>query len=700
MHRSSTLWSIALAAALLAVLPQAGALRAEDGPSSLLDPREVHLADAVQITDGGENAEAYWSPDGTELVLQSTHGDLGCDHIFRVPADGSGAMEMVSSGEGRTTCAYFTYPDGERILYSTTAFGSPECPPPPDFSRGYVWALYDSFEIVSAKPDGSDLVRLTDVEGYDAEATVCPVDGTVIFTSVRDGDLELYTMQPDPSPEGGPDRFKVKRLTHTPGYDGGAFFSPDCSKIVWRASRPEGKALEDYRRLLAEGLIRPNELEIWVADRDGSNARQITYLESASFAPSFFPSGDRIIFSSNHAAESPREFDLWAIDVDGTDLERITYTPEFDGFPLFSPDGTRLVFASNRHHARPGETNIFVARWVDDPAGAPGGTDAGEARAPDRYLADVAWLADDAREGRGIGTYGLMQARDWLAERFEEIGLEPAGEDGTWFQEFEVPVAVEVLPGTALALDGEPVAREDFTPAAFSASGGASGEVVAAGYGIVAPELEVDDYAGLDVEGKIVAVRRFTPESFGDDDRRRYSPLRSKAFTARERGAAGMIVVDRPVGEAGELPEEAPLPGLRVDSGSDVGIPVVVATRETAGHLLEPPDGGSGAAGSRAALSVELELEKAPGWNVIGRLPGADGAGGPVIVGAHYDHLGFGGPESMAPGSTEPHSGADDNASGVAAVLEAARRLRGAAEETPLARDVIFIAFSGEETGL
>jgi len=725
-HRSRHL---VCAVALLTALVPLASSAAASADDALLAPREIHLADAVQITDGGENAEAYWSPDGTELVLQSTHGGLPCDQIFRVPADGSGDLTRISSGEGRTTCSYFTYPEGDRILYSTTALVSPECPPPPDFSKGYVWALYDSYEIVSVAPDGSDLVRLTDQKGYDAEATICPVDGTVIFTSDRDGDLELYTMRPD-----GTD---VQRLTHTPGYDGGAFFSADCSKIVWRASRPEGQELEEYQRLLGEGLIRPNKLEIWVADRDGSNARQITFLDAASFAPSFFPSGDRVIFSSNHGSAGPREFDLWAVDVDGTDLEQITFTPEFDGFPLFSPDGTRLVFASNRHHRKAGETNIFVARWVDGPAPVGRSEDGSEEgvgeqapdRAPDRFMADVAWLADDAREGRGIETRGLVEARDWIAHRFEALGLEPAGEerDGrpTWFQRFEVPVSVEVLPGTALSIDGVPVASAsggELVPAAFSASGEAAGEVVAAGYGIVAPELGVDDYAGLDVAGKIVAVRRFTPESFDDEARRRYSPLRSKAFTARERGAAGLLVVDQPLpgqgadGEPAPMPEEASLPGLRVDTGSDVGIPVMAATRRAAGALLADDPSGEPGEPVTAAMTVALKLETAPGWNVVGRLPaggsagskvsgGAGGATGPVIVGAHYDHLGFGGPESMAPGSTAPHSGADDNASGVAALLEAARELavRRTAGDTggePLSRDVIFVAFSGEETGL
>ncbi|HUP42896.1 MAG TPA: hypothetical protein VM599_06765, partial [Thermoanaerobaculia bacterium] len=511
----------------------------------LRDPRETHLADLVQLTDGGENAEGYWSPDGTELVFQATRGEHACDQIFRIAADGSGEPVLVSTGEGRTTCAYFSFPEGDRILYSTTHLAAPECPPPADRSGGYVWALYETFDVVSVAPDGSDLVRLTDAPGYDAEATVCPVDGRVIFTSVRDADLELYVMAPDGS--------EVTRLTDTPGYDGGAFFSPDCSRIVWRASRPRTeRELAEYRELLEQGLIRPGRLELWTANADGSEARQITWLGAASFAPSFFPGGERVIFSSNLGDPGGREFDLWAVDVDGTGLERITWAEEFDGFPLFSPDGTRLAFASNRFNSAPGETNLFVARWVERaPPEAERGLPADRAwelRAPDRFLADVTWLADDLREGRGIGTDGLLAARDWLVERFAAIGLEPAGEDGTWLQGFEVPVAVEVEEGTALAIDGAPVPAEAFVPAGFSAGGGAAGEVVAAGHGIVAPELEIDDYAGLDVTGKVVAVRRFTPAAVAEDDdaNRRYSDVRYKAFTARERGAAGLIVVDLP----------------------------------------------------------------------------------------------------------------------------------------------------------
>jgi Tol biopolymer transport system component len=651
-------------------------------PALAEPPRETHLADLLQLTRGGENAEAYWSPDGKQLVFQSTRPPFACDQIFRLPSDGRGEPVQVSTGKGRTTCAYFTR-DGRRILYSSTHHAGEACPPPPDRSQGYVWPLDRSFEIWSALPDGSDLRRLTDNDAYDAEATVCPVDGSVIFTSTRDGDLELYRMTAD----GG----SVTRLTHTPGYDGGAFFSNDCKKVVWRASRPApGPELEDYRRLLAQGLIRPNKLEIWVADADGSNARRVTSLGVASFAPSFFPSGDRILFSSNYGDPKGREFEIWAVDVDGSDLERITWSPGFDGFPLFSPDGTRLAFSSNRNQGAPGETNVFVARWVD-------GQKKAEA---ERYLEDIRWLADDAREGRGVGTRGLEEAARWLETRFRELGVEPAGEDGTYFQRFDAPVAIEAKEA-AVILDGQAVARAELEPASFSASAQVEGEVVAAGYGITAPDLGVDDYKGMDARGKIVVVRRFTPSGgpFANEAaERRYGDLRYKAFNAREHGARGLIVVDAPlVGEGEETPSEAPLPALRLDTGlaaaaGDAGLPVVTLSRAAGAALFTGTH--------RAAITVRLEHRSESIANVIGvvragapdRLPGA------VLVGAHYDHIGLGGSSSLSPDSREPHNGADDNASGTAALLEVARRLAGRRDR--LHRDVYLVAFSGEEIGV
>lgn len=328
----------------------------EEGPD-LRDPREVHLRNVRQLTISGENAEAYWSADGGRLIFQAHDRDGSCDQIFTMTADG-GDVHQVSTGGGRTTCAYF-FPDGRRIVYASTRHGGPDCPEPPDMSRGYVWGLYD-YDIYAANADGSDVVPLTDSPGYDAEATIAADGSKIVFTSVRDGDLEIYTMSPDGS--------GVTRLTHEPGYDGGPFFSADGSKIVYRAYHPTDPAeLEDYRSLLAEGMIRPGTLEIWVMNADGSDKRQLTANGAANFAPFFHPGGRRILFASNMHEPRGRNFDLYRIGVDGEGLERVTWHEEFDSFPMFTADGTRLVWASNRFNAKPGDTNIFVADWVDDP---------------------------------------------------------------------------------------------------------------------------------------------------------------------------------------------------------------------------------------------------------------------------------------------------------------------------------------------
>ena len=328
----------------------AGAALADDAGAD-----EIHLANVRQLTFGGENAEAYFSFDGSQIIFQSTRDGVPCDQIFRMDLDGSN-QQMVSTGDGRTTCGYF-YPDSASIIYASTHLGGADCPPPPDFSMGYVWAIYDSFDIFRAAPDGSGLTRLTDEPGYDAEATIGP-DGRVVFTSVRDGDMEIYSMNGDGS--------DVRRLTHRQGPDGGPFFSPDGSQIIFRGREiPDGQEYDDYKRLLDEGLWRPTSTEVFVMDADGSNLRQVTDFGSASFAPYWHPDGDRIIFSSNLHDPGGRNFDLFTINLDGTGLEQITFTDVFDGFPMFSPDGTKLIFASNRDAAAEGDTNIFIADWVE-----------------------------------------------------------------------------------------------------------------------------------------------------------------------------------------------------------------------------------------------------------------------------------------------------------------------------------------------
>ncbi|HEX8723697.1 MAG TPA: hypothetical protein VF736_23980 [Pyrinomonadaceae bacterium] len=349
-----------LPALLLLSLPpspaQTGGATRQAAPSRIELPRERHLRNVRQLTDGGENAEAYFSADGRSLIFQSKRGGAECDQIYTMGVDGSG-VSLVSTGKGRTTCSYFL-PRAKRILYSSTHLASEKCPPPPDYSRGYVWAVYPSYDIFTANTDGSDVRQLTAAPGYDAEATVSADGRKIVFTSMRDGDLDIYTMDADGR--------NVKRLTSELGYDGGPFFSRDGKQIVYRANHPQTpEQVGRYKKLLAENLIEPNALEIWVMDADGRNKRQVTRLGVASFAPYFLPDGRRIIFASNYPDIRGRDFNLFVVNADGTGLEQVTFNDTFDGFPMFSPDGRKLVFASNRNAAARGDTNVFIADWVE-----------------------------------------------------------------------------------------------------------------------------------------------------------------------------------------------------------------------------------------------------------------------------------------------------------------------------------------------
>jgi Tol biopolymer transport system component len=275
--------------------------------------------------------------------------------MYTMKIDGTD-VRRISKG-GRTTCGYF-YPDNAHVLYASTHLRSMECPPAPGYERGYVWPVYPGYDIFKANVDGTGLQRLTSGDGYDAEATIGP-SGRIVFTSVRDGDMEIYSMNGDGS--------DVRRLTNRPGPDGGPFFSRDGKQIVFRGRPTQGPELTDYLGLLKDGLWRPTQLEIYVMNSDGSNVRQVTRNGHASFAPYFTPDGKRIIFASNQHDPKGRDFDLYLINVDGTGQERITWNPTFDSFPMFSPDGKRLVFASNRNAAKEGDTNVFVADWVERP---------------------------------------------------------------------------------------------------------------------------------------------------------------------------------------------------------------------------------------------------------------------------------------------------------------------------------------------
>ena len=314
---------------------------------------ERHLSNIRQLTNGGENAEAYFSGDGSRLIFQSTRDGRGCDQEFVMNVDGSGA-HRVSTGTGKTTCGFF-FANDQRILFASSHAEQRDCPPRPDPSKGYVWRL-DPYDMYTARPDGSELRRLTSYGVYTAEGVVSPDGRKVVFTSLKDGDLDIYTMNVD-----GTD---LRKLTTTPGYDGGPWWSPDGTKLVYRAWHPEGDSLTAYRALLAQRLVRPNRMELWLMNADGSDQHQITHLGGANFGPSWTPDGRRLIFSSNYRQPRSGNFDLFLVNLDGTGLEQVTTHQSFDGFPMFSPDGHSLVWASNRHDAKPGETNLFISDWT------------------------------------------------------------------------------------------------------------------------------------------------------------------------------------------------------------------------------------------------------------------------------------------------------------------------------------------------
>lgn len=330
---------------------------------TLIYPEEVHFKSIRQITFGGDNAEAYWSFDDKQLIFQSnnTAWDMICDQMFLMNVDESfenTRPPMVSTGLGRTTCAYFL-PDNEHFVFGSTHLGGDECPEAPLRREGkYVWPIYESYDIFVADLQGNITGQLTTEPGYDAEATVSPMGDKIVFTSMRTGDLELFTMNLDGS--------DVRQITSELGYDGGAFFSPNGTQLIFRSSRPKTDAeIKEYRDLLKEGLVQPTNMELYICNADGSDLRQLTNLGNANWSPFFHPSGKKILFSSNFEAERGFPFNLYMIDLDGKNLERVTHGLTFDAFPVFSNDGKKLVFSSNRNNGGGRDTNLFIAEWQD-----------------------------------------------------------------------------------------------------------------------------------------------------------------------------------------------------------------------------------------------------------------------------------------------------------------------------------------------
>jgi len=729
---------VSVLAALLASGLVAGCTSPLRGDRGAPEPPARVLGPARQLTfEGARSGEGYFDRDGSALVFQSEREpDNPFYQIYWMDLS-TGDVERLSPGHGKTTCAW-VHPTGDRVLFAST-HDDPDARKKQaeelaeraeGRERRYSWDYDDRYELYSIERPGGALRRLTRARGYDAEASWSPDGDTIVFASNRDAfarDLsqaererlerdpsyfvDLYRMDADGS---------VQRLTRTPGYDGGPFFSPDGSRIVWRRFSEDGATAEIYSMAL-----------------DGGDVRQLTRLGAMSWAPFYHPSGRYLVFTTN--LHGFGNFELYLVDVEGArEPLRVTDSEGFDGLPVFAPDGRTLAWTSGR--TPDGKSQIFRADW--DHAAALGALGLSGSPAPSvegaavppllppdpsigvrelRYHVDV--LTSDEMEGRATGSPGEARATAYVASVFAVLGLEPAGDDGTWFEQFDYVAGGSLGEGNALRTDdGSGPALEvdrDWRPLAFSRSGEApEAAVVFAGYGIVAPESEAspayDSYADLDVEGKWVLVFRFLPEDLPPERRQdlvRYAGLRYKSTVARDRGAMGLLVVTGPRSQVRD-----PLVSLVGDvsrSGTSLfaaSIRPEIADRMLAPHgdldaLQQALDGGDAVAGfeipgARVSAVIDLVAEMEAGRNVLARLPGTGPDSlAPVVVGAHLDHLGrgeTGGSLARDDERGQIHRGADDNASGVAALLEIA----GAMAADPPRRDVVFAAWSGEESGL
>ncbi len=723
-----------LAASVSVLLPFLS-LRAGEEADFLKNARQL-------ILEGARSGEGYFRPDGNALVFQSEREEGNPFYQIYLLDLLSGDMRRLSTGVGKTTCAFFQ-PGTNRLLFSSTHAdpGSAEkMKAELDFrasgkTRRYAWDYDPEYELYTVDADGKDLRRLTNSPGYDAEASFSPDGKLIVFSSTRgayplealsaedrarfDKDpayfADLYVMDADGS--------NPRRITNVPGYDGGPFFSPDGQRVLWR-------------RFDASGM----NADVYSARLDGSDVRRLTDFGCMSWAPMHHPSGKYVIFTANKLGFD--NFELFVVDTAGErEPVRVTWTAGFDGLPVFSPDGTRLCWTTNRGAG--GKSQLHLADWdhvaalaalekapLRAGAAAPGSTYAPAIRAED-LRAQVQWMADPAREGRRTGTAGAKATADWLEQYLKQNGLQPLGKG--YHQEFEFPAGVEVLPDKnrlAVERDGSTTAfalDKQFRPLPFSDSGSVEGEVVFAGYGLSVPESNgtrrYNSYDGLDVKDKVVLLLRYVPEGV-DQTRRaqlnRYAGLRYKAMLARERGAKAVLVVSGPAsaqpGELLGLSSDNSLAGSGIVAHS-VGTDVADALLAAVGKGLkevqaalddENPHVPAGFVLPKVKVRLEAGLlhRKGTDRNVVAVIPpGPDSTGEWVLAGAHYDHLGRGAESSSLARSGEEkgiHHGADDNASGTALLMEVGAFLAEQRERDPKAfrRGVLLGFWSGEEVGL
>lgn len=670
------------------------------------DREAHHLRRIKQLTfDGSRSGEGYFSPDGNRIVFQSTRATLNPGEaenpfyqIFTMDLR-NGDLRRLSSGVGKTTCSFFR-PDGKRVLFASTHLNPDALKQQREEieflksgkERRYSWDFDDAYDIFDCKPDGTDLRRLTDAKGYDAEASYSPDSKRICFCSSRDGDREIYVMDADGRNQ--------HRVTVDPGYDGGPFFSPDGKWIVYRHFTPDD-----------------TKAEIMMIHPDGSDKRQVTKLGAMSWSPYFHPGGKWIVFCSNKDGGFGN-FEIYLVRPDGSQLTRLTYRDGFDSLPVFSSDGRKLMWTSTRAG---GKSQLFIADFVEpwtsvsEPKASPIAASTTRRASPfgsKSILKSIEYLASPALEGRKTATPGEHEAAAFIEKDFRASGLRDVTSQPFEFQSgvglgsnnfFEATLGNEKAAG---AVDA------DFVPLALSANGEVEGEVVFAGYGIVTQGY--DSFAHLDVKDKIVLVLRFQPEMAPEKERERlrhFAPLRMKAMIARERGAKALLVTTGP----SSLPRDQLIPRTGDGNIADSGIVGAQITRKLAERMFAAAgkdlkttqvaldkletQGGFMMTGVRVKMCVGLRKQTATGHNVLAwvRAASGDRLNETVVVGAHYDHLGYGGENSLGAGFEEIHPGADDNASGTVGVLELARYFAKRAKS--LRRDVLFACFSGEELG-
>ncbi|MCB0215776.1 MAG: M28 family peptidase [Chloroflexi bacterium] len=734
--------------------PEAAATEAGTG---LGDYGEGDLISGARqlIFEGLRSGEGYFSADGRKLIYQAEReADNPFYQIYLLDLE-TGDNTLVSTGVGKTSCAWI-HPDGDKVLFASTQ-DDPEAEAKmaeefrlreEETGRRYEWNYDATFEIYQKDLATGEYTNLTNALGYDAEGSWSPDGSRIAFASNRlayaepmspedqerfDFDngymADIYIMDAD----GG----NLQRLTDAPGYDGGPFFSPDGSRIVYRHFNETGELAE-----------------IWSMATDGSDKRQLTHLGAMSWAPFYHPSGKYIVFTTS--LHGFANFEIYMVDVEGTkEPLRVTFTDGPDVLPVFSPDGKQITWSTRRGGAgsqqwiadwnhdealalldlAPAQGSVAYAGGEGDLATADLSATTAEITAEDARL-HVEALSGDAMAGRLTGTPGEAAATEYVAEAFEAIGLAPAGSDG-YYQPFEFTSGVAMGEPNVLSItlpDGselEPVVDVDWRPLAFSKPNSAGfGDLVFAGYGINAPadgdQPAYDSYGDLDVEGKWVVALRYLPENVTPERRQhlgRYASLRFKAMEARDRGAVGILIVSGPASQVKEqlvpLKFDASVSGTAIHAASisdDLAQQLFAAAGQDLAAAQAALDAGEVVPGfvlgdasgtAQAGAHFTLAFETSTGRNTVGRLQIGDAPSDEVVIlGAHVDHLGHGeGGDSLARADEEGqiHHGADDNASGVAGLIEIAQQMaaREAAGELPEeARDLVFVAWSGEELGL